>query len=99
MFVARVSALCQPDRVDDVIAKLSAETTEVPDRFDGCERFAVSVDVNDPNRVHIIEEWTDSAAFYNYQTSTYFADAMAVLGPCMAGPPDSSYYEATLVGP
>ena len=99
MFVARVAVSCKPDQLEHVVDRLTAETSDVPAAFAGCHRFAVSIDVNDANLVHIIEEWDDAAAFETYQTSAHFAEIMGALQPCLAGPPDSSYYQAERVGP
>ncbi len=99
MFVARVAVTTTPEGRSTVQELLTAEQTSVVRDFPGCLRFDVSVGVDDPHHLHIIEEWEDQPSFAAYQQSPAFASVMSAVGPCLAGPPDSSYYEATLVGP
>jgi quinol monooxygenase YgiN len=99
MFVARVNLVTTADGRQMLIDQLSRETTETPANFAGCERFDVSVSSTDPHRVRLLEEWTSREAFDLYRESDFFAHAMAKLGPCLAEPPDSAYYDAVKVGP
>lgn len=99
MLVARVRVTAVPEHRQTLIAALTAETELVPAQFAGCERFDVSVDTTDENAVLIIEEWTSREHFEAYTSSDHFAGVMSVAGPCLAGAPDSAYYEAARVGP
>ena len=99
MFVARVSLTTSPDAHGRLVERLTEEATVVPDKFDGCEFYAVSIDTNDDHHVLIVEEWADRASFDAYQQSEYFATTLETLKSCLAAPPDSAYYESTRVGP
>lgn len=99
MFTARVSLTCSEEGRQALIDRLSEEAKAVPATFDGCQFYAVSLDQNDDHHVLIAEEWTDRAAFDAYQQSEYFAETLATLKDCLAAPPNSAYYESTLVGP
>lgn len=99
MFTARVALNCSPDGRQQLIDRLTEEAKTVPQEFDGCEFYVVSVDTNDDHHVLIAEEWTDRAAFDAYQQSDYFAESLATLKDCLAAPPNSAYYDAAPVGP
>lgn len=99
MFCVRVAVRVKPEGRDRFVAQLKTEEREVPDRFSGCERFAVFSDPADPDSVLLYEEWTTRAAAKAYMGSDYFRDAGSVLFPLMDGAPDSAYYEAQRVGP
>lgn len=99
MFTARVSLKCSPDGRAKLIERLSEESTAVPEKFDGCEFFVVSVDATDDHHVLIAEEWTDRASFDAFQQSAYFAETFETLKECVVAPPNSAYYDSTLVGP
>ncbi len=99
MFTARVSLTCSQDGRQDLVERLSEEAMVVPSKFDGCQFYVVSVDQNDPYHVLIAEEWSDRACFDAYQQSEYFAETLETLKACLASPPNSAYYDSTLVGP
>ena len=99
MFCVRVAVRVKPEARDRFVAQLKTEEREVPDRFAGCERFAVFSDPADPDNVLLYEEWTTRDAAEAYMRSDYFRAAGDVLFPLMDGSPDSAYYEAERVGP
>jgi quinol monooxygenase YgiN len=99
MFTVRVALQVRsPDR-ERFVAQLQTERREVPGQFDGCERFDVCCDTEDPTRILLYEEWLSREAFDAYRTSDYFAAGGAVLFPLIDGEPASAYYESELVGP
>ena len=81
------------------LAQLEREGREVPERFGGCERFAVYNDPRDANNLLLYEEWTNREAADAYMKSEYFRESGEILLPLIDGEPDSAYYEAELVGP
>jgi quinol monooxygenase YgiN len=99
MFTVRVAARLTDEGREPALAQLRLESVEVPQRFPGCERFDLFVDLDDPSRVFLYEEWTDRSAFEGYRSSDYFERGGAILHPAMAGAPDSAYYESEWVGP
>jgi quinol monooxygenase YgiN len=99
MLTVRVAVRVQPEGRDLFVAQLKKESQEVPDRFDGCERFDVYCDPTDAGSALIYEEWTSRDAFDAYRASAYFEAGGAVLFPLLDGAPDSAYYESERVGP
>lgn len=99
MFCVRVAVRVKPEGRDRFVAQLKTEEREVPERFAGCERFAVFSDPADPDSVLLYEEWKTREAAEAYLGSDYFREAGAILFPLMEGRPDSAYYEAERVGP
>lgn len=99
MFLARVSLKSSIEGRARLVERLSQEAAVVPERFDGCEFYVVSIDTTDDHHVLIAEEWTSRAAFDAYQQSDYFAESLETLKTCLAAPPNSAYYDATRVGP
>ena len=99
MFTARVIVEPTPEGRDRVVELLTAETESVPEAFAGCELFVVSVESAGAERVVLAEEWSSRDDFERYTSSDQFAATMAAVGPLLAGPPNSAYYEAERVGP
>lgn len=99
MFTMRVAIRVRPDGRERFLAQLKKEEQEVPERFEGCERFAVYHDPVDPDSLLLYEEWTSRQAADAYLQSDYFEAGGAILFPLMDGAPDSAYYEAERVGP
>lgn len=99
MLIARVKVTADEERRDELVDTLAAEAETMPEAFDGCELFVVSVAADDPNTVLIAEEWETKDHFDAYVGSAHFASVMSKVAPCLAGPPDSAYYEGERVGP
>jgi quinol monooxygenase YgiN len=99
VFCVRVAVQVKPAGRERFVAQLKREEREVPERFDGCQRFAVYSDPTDPNSLLLYEEWATEEAAERYLSSGYFREAREVLFPLMDGAPDSAYYEAERVGP
>ena len=99
MFTVRVSLTTTPEGRGTLLERLSEEASVVPSKYDGCTFYAVSVDATNENHVLLAEEWTDKAAFEQYQQSDAFKEVLGAIGSCLAAPPDSVYYESTVVGP
>jgi quinol monooxygenase YgiN len=99
MFTVRVAVRVRPEDRERFLAQMKREEQEVPDRFEGCERFSVYSDPGDADSVLLYEEWTSREAADAYLTSDYFRAAGEILFPLMDGPPDSAYYQAERVGP
>jgi quinol monooxygenase YgiN len=99
MLIARVQVTATDEGRQTLVDALTAEANQIQSRFDGCELYVVSVDTSDPNTVMIAEEWATKAGFEAYVGSDHFSKTMAVVGPCLAAPPNSAYYEGERVGP
>jgi quinol monooxygenase YgiN len=99
MFTVRVAARTQTEGREVFVAQLQREQNEVPEKFEGCERFAVYSDPSDPDSTFIYEEWATRESFDAYAGSDYFKASGEILFPLMSGSPDSAYYESERVGP
>ena len=99
MFCVRVAVKVKPEGAESFLAQLDREAREIPDRFDGCEHFAVYRDPANENSMLLYEEWTNREAADVYLKSDYFQEARQILIPLVDGAPDSAYYEAERVGP
>lgn len=94
MMVIRVLVTIKPDQRDAFVAYMAQESTAVR-ALDGCIRYQVYSDASSPGSFMLYEEWASAKAFEAYQGSALLSESFKVLGPMMAGPPDSAYYEAT----
>jgi len=94
MMVIRVAVTVKPESVDAFVAHLREESRQVRE-MEGCVRYQLFRDPDEPTRFLLYEEWATPAAFEAYQGSELLRNSFAVLGPMMAGPPDSQYFEAT----
>ena len=95
----RVELRVKPEWREQLIATLIAEASEVPRRFDGCERYAVFVHPQDKCRVLLYQEWSDFEAFAAFAGSDYFEQSGEAFLPMVDGPPDSAYFDSVRVGP
>ncbi len=93
MIVVRVAVRVQPASTDAFVAHLTREAEQTR-ALPGCQRFELFRDPQDPNRFLLYEEWASAADFEAYQNSDLLRESFAVLGPMMAGPPDSTYFDA-----
>ncbi|MEM9189278.1 MAG: putative quinol monooxygenase [Myxococcota bacterium] len=93
MMVIRVVVEVKPEQRDPFVAHLAEEARAVRE-LDGCERYELFQDPANTNRFLLYEEWASPAAFASYQESDLLRESFAVLGPMMAGPPDSEYFQA-----
>ena len=68
----------------------------------GCARYVYSVDISDPNRLLVSEEWSDDAAVDAHMRSAHMAEFMAIFGAAKIESAAIHAYEAhylkTLVG-
>lgn len=97
MMVIRVVVDVKPESVDAFIAHLDDEAPKVRE-LDGCLRYQLFRDPAEPTRFLLYEEWASEAAFEAYRSSELLSNSFAVLGPMMAGPPDSQYFAASPTG-
>lgn len=95
MMVVRVVVEVRPESREAFVSYLTDEAQTVRE-LDGCLRYELYADPADANRFLLYEEWATAAAFEEYQQSDLLRQSFATLGPMMAGPPDSSYFEAAL---
>ena len=46
----------------------------------GCARYSYSVDISDPNLLHIAEEWSDEEAIAAHMAAPHMAELMGAIG-------------------
>jgi quinol monooxygenase YgiN len=46
----------------------------------GCARYSYSVDISDPNLLHIAEEWSDEEAVAAHMAAPHMAELMGAIG-------------------
>ncbi len=97
MMVIRVVVDVKADSVDAFIAHLNTEAPKVRE-LEGCLRYQLFRDPGEPTRFLLYEEWASEADFEAYRSSELLSESFAVLGPMMAGPPDSQYFAASPTG-
>jgi len=64
-----------------IITAMAATRTE-----DGNIDYRFSTDLNDPNRINVVEQWEDKASMDAHMTHPNLAEFMTAVGPCVSGP-------------
>jgi len=93
MFIARIELAIKPSERSAFRAYVAEEAPLVR-ALAGCVRYRFSEDVTEPSHVLLYEEWASRAEFEAYKSSPLFTGAGATLGPMLAAPPSSAYYES-----
>lgn len=52
---------------------------------DGCQHYAFSVDLEDPNRLHVSERWESDEAMAAHAAAPHFAEFIGTLGGAIKG--------------
>ena len=65
----------------------------------GCARYSYSVDIADPNLLHIAEEWSDEDAIAAHMQAPHMADLMGALGSAKLESISVNAYEASFLKP
>ena len=60
----------------------------------GCARYSYSVDIGDPNLLHIAEEWSDEEAVAAHMAAAHMAELMGALGSAKLEGISINAYEA-----
>lgn len=60
----------------------------------GCARYNYSVDIADPDLLHVIEEWSDEEAIAEHMASPHMAELMGALGSAKLETISINAYEA-----
>jgi quinol monooxygenase YgiN len=77
-------------RIRDVLEKNIAATRAEP----GCARYSYSVDISDPNLLHVAEEWSDEEAVAAHMAAPHMAELMGALGAAKLEGISINAYEA-----
>jgi quinol monooxygenase YgiN len=99
MLVVRVALRVKPELLESFQLHAEQESREVPQRFEGCHRYAFHAQVADAEAFLLYEEWSSRDSFEAYRSSDYFATVGSQLRPMLSAAPDSAYFAAERVGP
>lgn len=77
-------------RITDALAKNIAATRAEA----GCARYSYSVDLLDPNLLHVVEEWSDEEAIAQHMAAPHMAELMGALGAAKLEAISINAYEA-----
>lgn len=94
MLIADVRISIRPDAqqtFDDVIGPFLEQSR----RSEGNLDFQLLRVEGEPHRFVLLERWESRAAFEAYLGSDAFAAFRIQVGPLLAGPPESAYYDAS----
>ena len=78
-------------RLKDVLAANVAATRAE----EGCLQYSYGVDLEDPNLLHISEQWRDEAAVNAHMTAPHMGPLMAALGAAKIESLSVKSYDAT----
>lgn len=53
---------------------------------DGCIDYRYSIDIDDPARINIVEQWESEDAMNAHMGTEHLATFMGVMGTCLGGP-------------
>jgi len=98
MHVIRVVIQVDPEAREKFVEIARHEFEQVPQQFEGCERFAYWDSIVNPGEVLLYQEWASVEDFDRYRGSDYFKQLGEKLFPLLAGKPDAAYYRAELAG-
>jgi quinol monooxygenase YgiN len=65
----------------------------------GCARYHYSVDIADPNLLHIAEEWSDEDAIAGHMAAPHMTELMETLGAAKLESISVNAYEAHFLKP
>ena len=65
----------------------------------GCRRYRFSTDLDDPNLVHVFEEWDSAEALEVHFATPHMAEFQTALGATLHGAPEITRFEVTVAGP
>ena len=82
-------------RIKHALEKNVAATRAEP----GCARYSYSVDISDPNLLHVAEEWSDEEAVAAHMAAPHMAELMAALGSAKLESISVNAYEAHFLKP
>lgn len=99
MFVIRVALRVKPEMLESFQLQAEQESREIPQQFEGCQRYAFYREAADAEAFLLYEEWSSRESFQAYRISEYFESVGSRLRPMLAAAPDSAYYAAQRVGP
>jgi quinol monooxygenase YgiN len=98
MLVIAGSVRIRADRRDAAVAAARAMIAATR-REAGCVAYRFSFDLDDPDLVHLFEEWQSAEALAAHFASPHMAAFQGVLGDVLAGAPEIRRYDVASAGP
>lgn len=74
----------QKEAALDAVREVRRHTLQEP----GCLAYRFAIDIDDPQLLHVHEEWEDDEAMQAHGESAHFADFLERIGEALAGRPD-----------
>jgi len=98
MIVIAGTARVQPEHRDAAIeaARVMAAASRAEP---GCRQYRFSTDLDDPDVVHVFEEWDSPEALDVHFATPHMAEFTAALGATLDGAPEITRFEVTVAGP
>lgn len=81
----------------DRLRQSMARNVEATRAEQGCEHYAYSVDISDPNLLHVAERWSDDQAIEAHMASPHMAAFMAEIGASKIESISIKAYESTFL--
>ena len=81
----------------DRLREAMARNVEATRAEEGCEHYSYSVDISDPNLLHVAERWSDDAAIERHMGSPHMAAFMAEVGASKVEAMSIKAYEASFL--
>jgi len=94
IFIAEIRVQIQPD-LDAAFAEAIGSFVEHSRAAEGNLGFELLQVEGESRRFLLLEKWESQAAFVTYAGSEAFDTFRDQIGPMLAGPPESLYYDAT----
>lgn len=98
MIVISGIAEIRADRIAEATAagsKVAAASRDEP----GCADYRFAIDIDNPLKIHLFEQWENQAALDAHFGMPHFAEFSGQLGAFLAAPPKFTRYEVSSAGP
>lgn len=98
MIVIAGTVAVKPDRMADAV-RAATEVAAASLTEQGCRAYRFSINIDDPNQIHLFEEWADQSSLDLHFTTPHFAQFNSLVADVLAGVPTFTRYEASSSGP
>jgi len=83
-----------PAKRDEALAAI-AKCVEPTRKEEGNIDYRFSPDLDDPNRMNLLEQWADEDAINLHMASEHLAEFMTAIGGCLGGPAEVIRYDVS----
>jgi quinol monooxygenase YgiN len=98
MIVVKATARVKADQKDAAVAAARAMATAT-EAEEGNISYTFSVDIDDPLRIHLFEEWHTDEALTEHFSTPHMADFVTALGAVLDGGMPTTKYVVSESGP